>query len=156
MLQPRMTELQPKTLAGKHVRMSLANNKTGLLWQSFMQQRKQLAALNDLLYSLQVYNTDYFTAFDPVNEFTKWALAEVNDSNALPEGFKSFHLPGGLYAVFDHRGSSTGIFQRIFTEWLPHSGYVLDDRPHFEVLGEKYKNNSDESEEEIWIPLRKL
>jgi AraC family transcriptional regulator len=29
----------------------------------------------------------------------------------------------------------------------------LDDRPHFEVLGEKYKNNDPTSEKEIWIPI---
>ena len=155
MLQPRLTELEPKTLAGKQVRMSLANNQTGLLWQSFMQQRKQLSAANNLLYSLQVYDADYFSAFDPANEFTKWASAEVNDTTPLPEGFEYVHLPGGLYAVFDHKGKGTAIFQRIFTEWLPQSGYELDDRPHFEILGEKYKNNSDESEEEIWIPVKR-
>lgn len=27
----------------------------------------------------------------------------------------------------------------------------VDDRPHFEVLGGKYQNNSPNSEEEIWI-----
>lgn len=154
MLQPRITELQPKTLAGKQVCMSLANNKTGLLWQSFMQQRKQLTAVNNLLYSLQLYGADYFTAFNPSKEFTKWALAEVIDTTALHEGLEHFHLPGGLYAVFDHKGSGTEIFQRIFAEWLPQSGYTLDDRPHFELLGEKYKNNSDDSEEEIWIPVK--
>ncbi len=155
MLQPRIIELQPKTLAGKQVRMNLVQNQTGKLWQSFMQQRKHLAAANELLYSLQVYSADYFTAFNPANEFTKWALAEVSATAYLPEGFERFHLPGGLYAVFDHKGSSTEIFQRIFTEWLPQSDYVLDDRPHFELLGEKYRNNSDDSEEEIWIPVRK-
>lgn len=155
MLQPRILELQPKTLAGKQQRMSLVHNKTGLLWQSFMQQRTQLAAVNNLLYSLQVYNADYFNAFNSANEFTKWALAEVSDATNLPEGFESFHLPGGLYAVFDHKGSGTEIFQQIFSQWLPQSGYELDDRPHFEVLGEKYKNNSADSEEEIWIPVKK-
>lgn len=155
MLQPLILQLQPKTLAGKQQRMSLVHNQTGLLWQSFMPKRTQLAAVNNLLYSLQVYNADYFTAFNPANEFTKWALAEVNDVTNLPEGFESFHLPGGLYAVFDHKGSGTAIFQQIFTQWLPQSGYELDDRPHFEVLGEKYKNNNEDSEEEIWIPVKK-
>ncbi|TWI78306.1 AraC family transcriptional regulator [Lacibacter cauensis] len=155
MLQPRILELQPKTLAGKQQRMSFVHNQTGLLWQSFMQQRTQLAAVNDLLYSLQVYNADYFTTFNPANEFTKWALAEVIDTTALPEGFEHFHLPGGLYAVFDHKGSDTAIFQEIFSQWLPQSDYVVDDRPHFEVLGEKYKNNSEDSEEGIWIPVKK-
>lgn len=155
MLQPRIIELQPKTLAGKQVRMNLVQIQTGKLWQSFMQQRKHLAAANEQLYSLQVYSADYFTAFNPANDFTKWALAEVNDTAPLPEGFEYVHLPGGLYAVFDHKGRSPEIFQRIFTEWLPQSGYELDHRPHFELLGEKYKNNSDESEEEIWIPVKR-
>jgi AraC family transcriptional regulator len=37
---------------------------------------------------------------------------------------------------------------------LPNSAYALDDRAHFEVLGEKYKNNDPSSEEEIWIPIK--
>jgi len=65
-------------------------------------------------------------------------------------------LPGGLYAVFDYKGSSNdpGIFQYIFGTWLPGSEYDIDDRPHFEVLGENYKTNDPNSEEEIWIPIR--
>ncbi len=38
---------------------------------------------------------------------------------------------------------------------LPNSEYELENRPHFEVLGEKYKNNDPNSEEEIWIPIKK-
>jgi AraC family transcriptional regulator len=65
-------------------------------------------------------------------------------------------LTGGLYAVFDYKGLSTdnSIFQFIFGTWLPSSEYDLDDRPHFEVLGNKYKNNDPTSEEEIWIPIK--
>jgi AraC family transcriptional regulator len=32
--------------------------------------------------------------------------------------------------------------------------YFLDDRPHFEILGDKYKNGDPDSEEEIWIPIK--
>ena len=75
---------------------------------------------------------------------------------ALPQGMESFVLEGGLYAVFDYKGSSTdmSIYQYIFSEWIPNSAYTVDDRPHFEVLGPKYKNNSPDSEEEIWIPVK--
>jgi AraC family transcriptional regulator len=34
------------------------------------------------------------------------------------------------------------------------SAYDLDNRPHFEILGEKYKNESPDSEEELWIPVK--
>ena len=69
---------------------------------------------------------------------------------------EKFILPGGLYAVFDYKGSSDAsyIYQYIYGIWIPNSEYVLDARPHFEVLGEKYKNNDPTSEEEIWIPVK--
>jgi AraC family transcriptional regulator len=67
---------------------------------------------------------------------------------------ETFSLEGGLYAVFHYKGSaleSAPFFQNIFAEWLPD----LDNRPHFEVLGKKYKNNDPNSEETIWIPIKK-
>jgi AraC family transcriptional regulator len=68
---------------------------------------------------------------------------------------EDFELPGGRYAVFSYRGSSAdpAPFTHIYSEWLPQSGYALDDRPHFEVLGPKFKPNHPDSEEEIWIPI---
>lgn len=109
------------------------------------------------LYSLQVYPEKYFEAFDPRREFEKWALLEVKDFSSLPDDMETFNLSEGLYAVFLHRGpASQGprTFQYIFTNWLPRSQYVLDDRPHFEILGEKYKNEDPDSEEEIWVPVK--
>jgi AraC family transcriptional regulator len=42
----------------------------------------------------------------------------------------------------------------IYTEWLPNSGFQLDNKPHFEVLGDNYLGHENpESEEEIWIPI---
>lgn len=70
----------------------------------------------------------------------------------------TFILRGGLYAVFIHKGDASKAaqtFQYIFGTWLPNSAYVLDDRPHFEILGEKYKRDSPDSEEEVWIPIKK-
>ncbi len=74
----------------------------------------------------------------------------------VPNEMETFLLEGGLYAVFEYKGSSNdpSIFQYIFGTWLPGSNYLLDNRPHFEVLGDKYKNNDPNSEEEIWIPIK--
>lgn len=105
---------------------------------------------------MQVYSPNHFLDFKPTNVFVKWAAVEVSQVDSIPEGMQRFDLPGGLYAVFDYKGSSSDprIFQYIFGTWLPDSEYALDDRPHFEVLGNKYKNNDPASEEEIWIPIK--
>jgi AraC family transcriptional regulator len=108
------------------------------------------------LYSLQVYPPSYFLSFNPATVFEKWAAAEVSGFEKVPTGMECFELPGGLYAVFLHKGSSTdtSTFQYIFSQWLPNADHVLDNRPHFELLGEKYKNGDPASEEEIWIPVK--
>ena len=122
----------------------------------FMPRKKEIKALSDDLYSLQVYEDDHDHS-DLNSSFVKWALVEVEDFNDLPEGMQTFILPQGKYAVFLHKGSASEgykTFQWIFESWLPNSGYEIANRPHFEILGEKYKNNSPASEEEIWIPIK--
>nr|WP_294936648.1 GyrI-like domain-containing protein [uncultured Flavobacterium sp.] len=137
--------------------MSLSDNKTGELWRSFMPRRKEIQnTIGSDLYSMQIYDPTYFIDFKPTSEFEKWAAIEVSDFETVPTEMETYSLPGGLYAVFLHKGSNTdtSTFHYIFTTWLPNSEYILDDRPHFEVLGEKYKNGDPASEEEIWIPIR--
>jgi AraC family transcriptional regulator len=156
-MKPRIETISEKKLAGKCLVMSNADFKPGELWKSFLSQRKEIRnnPSNDLI-SLAVYKPGHFDDFKLTNEFQKWALVEVSDFDNIPEGFEIFTLPGGLYAVFDYKGLSTdnSVFQYILGVWLPGSDYLLDHRPHFEVLGEKYKNNDADSEEEIWIPIK--
>lgn len=157
MTAARIETLSEKKLAGIRQTMSLANNKTAELWKNFMPRRREItnSLTNDLI-SMQVYTPTYFADFTVTNEFEKWATVEVLDLDNVPNGMEGFTLKGGLYAVFDYKGSSNDsrIFQYIFTTWLPDSNYVLDNRPHFEVLGDKYKGNDPTSEEEIWIPIK--
>ena len=154
---PRIENLLEKKLVGSKSKMSLTNNKTGALWGQFAPRINEIRnRLNQKMISLQVYDASYYVKFNPSNEFEKWATVEVLDFDSIPTGMEPFRLEEGLYAVFDYKGSSadTGIFQYIFMTWLPNSDYQLDNRPHFEVLGEKYKNNDPNSEEEIWIPIK--
>ncbi|NOS94571.1 MAG: GyrI-like domain-containing protein [Cyclobacteriaceae bacterium] len=154
---PRIELLNEKKLVGMHLSMSFADYRIGELWKGFAPRRKEITnhISNDLI-SMVVYKPTHFADFKPTNEFERWAAVEVSDFNTLPTGMETFLLPGGLYAVFHYIGSSTdtSIFRYILGDWLPSSNYMLDDRPHYEVLGDKYKNNDPTSEEEIWIPVK--
>ncbi len=157
-MEPRIETLQDKKLIGTSVTMSLANNKTGEIWKNFMPRRKEIHnnLSNDLI-TMAIYKPNYFADLKPTDEFEKWAAIEVTDFDSVPNNMETFILKGGLYAVFDYKGSSTDmrIFQYIFGAWIPNSDYLLDDRPHFEILGDKYKNADPDSEEEIWIPIKR-
>jgi AraC family transcriptional regulator len=152
--------LAEKKLIGKRIEMTLANNKTFELWKSFMPRRKEITnGIGTDLYSVQVF--DPYVDFMHFNHDTlheKCAAVEVTDYDHIPEGMEAITLPTGLYAVFIHKGPASAgdkTFGYIFRTWIPHSAYVIDDRPHFEILGDRYKNDHPDSEEEVWIPIRK-
>jgi len=156
-MKPRIETLTEKKLIGKRLTMTFSENKTFDLWHSFMPRRKEIENnIGNDLYSIKVYEPSYFDNFNPNAVFEKWAAIEVSDFDKIPRKMKTFILKGGLYAVFTYKGfsSDNSVFQYIFTKWLPNSEYLLDDRPHFEILGDKYKNHDINSEEEIWIPIK--
>ena len=159
-MQHRIETIPTKKLVGKRLKMSLADNQTRALWQSFMPRRKEIDnKLNADLYSMQVYENalDYFKNFNPQTVFEKWAALEVTHFDSIPDGMESYILNGGMYAVFLHKGDNSTankVFEYIFATWLPKSDYALDNREYFEILGEKYKNDDPDSEEEIWIPIK--
>ena len=155
---PRIQKLTAKTLIGMSLQMSLGDNRTRLLWQQFMPRRKEiLHALGSERYSVQNFSDDFDPRhFKSDTPFTKWAAVEVAANTSCPVGMEKLIIPNGQYAVFHYTGpvnEAARVFTYIFYEWLPKSPYQLDNRAHFEVLGEKYSNTSPDSEEEIWIPI---
>jgi AraC family transcriptional regulator len=157
-MKPRFETITEKRFVGKRISMSFSDNKTKALWQSFMSRRGEVKNnIGTGLYSLEMYPPHFFVHFDPGVEFEKWAAIEVHDLDTVPEGMETLAVPEGLYAVFLYKGlasSAPEAYQYIFGTWLPNSDYVLDNRPHFAVMGEKYKNNEPSSEEELWIPIK--
>jgi AraC family transcriptional regulator len=158
-MEPRIELLAEKKLVGKRLNMTLSNDRTFELWHSFMPHRKGIKnSISTNLFCLQIYDKNLdFKDFNPQTEFEKWAAIEVTNFNDIPDNMETYTLKGSLYAVFIHKGAPSSFpktFQFIFNEWLPKSEYVLDNREHFDLMGEKYKNDDPESEEEIWVPIR--
>ena len=157
----RIQNLPKKKLVGIQLKMSFNSipQETVALWKQFMPLYKSISNRVDAsFYSMQVY--DGLLKMQEVkgtDEFTKWAAVEVTDFDDISESMEKFVLDGGMYAVFHHKGLGSEFAKTmnyIFGEWLPKSSYTLDHRPHFELLGAKYKNNDSSSEEEVWIPIK--
>jgi AraC family transcriptional regulator len=157
-MQPRIETLPEKKLVGKRMRMSFFDNKTAELWRSFMPARKEIKNNVGMeLYSVEVYGPRFFDKFDPYTEFDKWAAVEVTDFDTIPHEMATLTSPGGLYAIFLYKGpASEGqkMYEFIFGKWLPNSDYLLDNRPHFAIMGDKYKHENPGSEEELCIPIK--
>ena len=122
------------------------------LWKRFMPRKKELQnLLTTELIALQVYS-DILNAEKP---FAIWACAEVSDFNKIPTDMEAFTIPCGTYAVFHHKGNDASkLYPYIMTEWLPNSVYEIDDRPHFQVMGDNYSNGCSDSEEDFYVPVK--
>lgn len=160
MTEPKIINALERKLIGLRIKTSLSNDQTVAMWQKFMPRRKEIANIIDgTHFSIQVYPDHFKMAdFTPQTVFEKWAAIEVTDFAQLPAGMESTILAGGKYAVFIHQGSIITfpkILQYIYQTWLPSSEYQLDDRAHFEIMGDKYLGPNDpNSEEEVWIPIK--
>jgi len=78
-----------------------------------------------------------------------------------PHGeYRTLEIPGGLYAVFIHKGSYAtlpDLYQSIYEEWIPQSNYTQSSSLSFEI----YRNTPYEADvshllTEIYIPIEKL
>lgn len=158
-MQPRIINLSKKKLVGKSLRMTLEKDSTAVLWRSFMPERKLIKnTVGSALFSIQIYD-DFldFKEFNSQTEFTKAAMIEVSAVENIPKNMETRILAGGLYAVFIHKGMANNFpktAQYIFEQWLPNSDYELDKRAHFELLGAAYNPVDENSEEEVWIPIK--
>ncbi len=141
---PTLVTAREIKLVGQRMQMTLADNRTAELWRHFLPRRREIKHYTGTaLYSVEVYDDQYFANFDPANGFDKWAAVEVTEFAAIPEGLEPITLATGLYAVFVHHGPASAgreTYRYIFATWLPESDYLLDNRPHVAVMGEKYRN----------------
>lgn len=134
--------------------MTLQSFTPWTLWPRVMPRLSQIGnRTNQDLISLRYF--DGIPVFGPEANpaFTYWGGVEVAAPN---KGFEHLEIPTGTYAVFHYKGlsSDSTVWRYIYSQWLPNSEWALDDRPHFERLGSKYKNDDPTSEEDIYIPIR--
>lgn len=92
------------------------------------------------------------------NGFDYLTGTEVSGLAGLPEPFDHAHIPGGRYAVFEHRGPASGInaaWNAAWSESLPQSGWEVVDSPVlFEQYGDDFDSKTASGVVELWIPIK--
>ena len=77
-MEPEIRISAEKKLVGKHLTLTLANDRTYELWSSFMPRRKEIRnSLTTDLISMQVYDkSTSFAGFTQDTPFEKWDVVE--------------------------------------------------------------------------------
>lgn len=133
-MEARIVSIEAKKMLGIRQKMTLKEDKTPILWGSFMPKLRDIQHVIGVeKYALRIYPLDYFSEFNPSNEFEQWAAVEISNVDKKLHGLEFFTLEAGDYAVFNYKGKGSegaSFFEMIFVTWLPNSDYYLDNRPH--------------------------
>ncbi|GAB4198197.1 MAG: hypothetical protein Tsb002_32970 [Wenzhouxiangellaceae bacterium] len=155
-MQPTITTLPPIRVVGLCENSTFASHNPAALWQRFMPRRHEIQQrVGDDYFAIRVFSSQIFT---PDTSFEHWAAVAVSDDQEAPAGMQAHTLTGGEYAVFEHRGAPAALgqtLQHIFSDWLPQSGYQLDQREHFERMPADYRPDDPQALETVWIPVRR-
>lgn len=105
---------------------------------------------------------DFYYAY----QFPKWALEDLNDlPSDIASRFEHVSVPTGMYLVCQTQrcqfptAKVDELRMKAVSEWLPTSGYELQDAPEIGVIhwfweeGNEKVNNSRYCE--LWLPIAK-
>ncbi|MFL0354200.1 GyrI-like domain-containing protein [Xanthomarina sp. GH4-25] len=160
MMQHRIEQTEDRYVIGIKTNMSIQTiqQETGKLARQFMPRRQEVASrVGKHVFSIQNYGTLNIKEMSPQTVFEKWIGVEVSNLDNIPNGMETFVLKAGTYAVFTYKGSIQDFpksRQYIFQSWLPNSNYQLDNKAHFEELSENYSKDLQNTEEDVWIPIK--
>lgn len=95
--------------------------------------------------------------FEPNYEAFTYMIA-VEDKGETPADFTSAEIPAVRWAVFESVGPLPGaiqkVWERIYAEWFPVSGYQQAEGPQLEVYPPGDASAPD-YKCEVWIPIKK-
>ncbi|WP_042148855.1 AraC family transcriptional regulator [Paucisalibacillus sp. EB02] len=97
--------------------------------------------------------------FDQKLEKLTYLIAAEKNLEQVPDGWEEREIPAATWAVFPVRGAMPDamprIWQRIFSEWFPATGYEHAGGPEMEVYLSDDDPTSENYYSEIWIPIKK-
>lgn len=119
-------------------------------WQRFMEFYE---AIPDKLDGIPIGITE---APDDNGEFDYVCAAEVSRFGEVPDGLRKLEIPPHRYAVFEHHGHVSRIYETysaIWNEGLAARGLTLADAPIIERHNPQFDPRTGEGGLTLWLPL---
>lgn len=152
-MQPQIVKLPAFTVAGKLYHGNNEKNEIALMWREYGPQMQHVNHVVEPHVSYGVMDN-----FDSTTgEFDYIAAQKVSQVEDLPPGVVSWQIPQQTYAVFSTTlPTLREVFDKIYNEWLPESGYGRALGPEFELYDERFNPAEIHSKLDLYIPIRKV
>lgn len=136
------------------------NNEIVKLAESITdEQREEMHSLQNIE-PYEIVNASYDADFNFLKEegYLTHLIGVLTTENQVSEKLEKVPVEAYTWAVFPNEGPFPSTLQntmaKIYSEWLPSSGYEVINAPHFSFT-KMDKHKKDYAYSEIWIPVRK-
>ncbi|GIN10894.1 AraC family transcriptional regulator [Shouchella clausii] len=156
----KIVEKDAFTVVGKSIRTTTMggenNQKIAAFWNESNQNglSKQLAKNCGPLGLLGIC-----IDFDKQQENLTYLIAAEKNSEQIPVDWEARQIPAATWAIFPVHGAMPHampkIWERIFSEWFPATGYEHSGGPEMEVYVSDANPYSKDYYSEIWVPIKK-
>ncbi|WP_246206589.1 AraC family transcriptional regulator [Virgibacillus ihumii] len=97
--------------------------------------------------------------FDEQQENLTYLIGAEKTIDQIPAGWQKAEIPAASWAVFPVHGAMPDampkVWERIFSEWFPATGYEHESGPEIEVYPSDGDPWSKDYYSEVWIPIKK-
>ena len=155
-MEPKFKKLDEMVVVGLQALNTCQHNVIPRLWQRFLQREREVR-------HVAVKNVGLGVSFgiekkESESEFFHLVGHIVNSTEDIPEGMTYRRIPAHDYAVFTHKGPLSALgktYDFIYGERLPKSDYEYDDSNEIEWYDDRFDPVSEDSEFEIYVPIKK-
>ncbi len=154
-LEPRISEENPRKIVFCQSIGEYSGEGTGKAWEKVWEFIKKYNLFNT---KMEYFGIGYDDPNVTETEKCRYDACVTVEKEVKAEGGIAYRvMKGGLYAVFSYKGSYSklaGVYNSIFRNWLPSSGYSLRDVPSFEkYINNPFDTKKEELLTEIYIPV---
>jgi predicted transcriptional regulator YdeE len=153
-MEPKIVELPAFDVVGVRYYGKNENQEISGIWEVF---NKRAGEIKHVKPRSAAYGICRMVPDAPAGEFEYVASFSVNQTDEIPAGMVTRHVPAHKYAVFTHNGSLDKLretYNYIYQVWAQQSGYELTGDIDFEYYDQDFKDFAPDSKFYIYVPVK--
>lgn len=156
----RIVEKEAFAVVGKSIRTSTVDGENNRNIAAFWMESNQNGFADELAQvSGELGLLGVCLDFTNEQEQLTYMIGVEAPCSTIPEDWDEVQIPSATWAVFPVHGAMPNampdVWQRIFSEWFPSTGYQHSGGPEMEVYLSDEDPYSESYYSEIWIPVKK-
>lgn len=156
----KIVEKDAFTVVGKSIRTTTIGGENNRKIAAFWEESNQNGFTNELAKNCGSLGLiGICMEFDKQQEHLTYLICTEKNIDQIPVDWEERQVPSATWAVFPVHGAMPDamprVWERIFSEWFPATGYEHAGGPEMEVYLSDADPSSEEYYSEIWIPIKK-